>query len=742
LALRHPRRPAKTTPSLLDSSVAWRFPIQSCGREGLAAFALAQFSLNGFGVEQSFERAGHWLHIAANHGFTLAKALSVKLASVWDIKLPLSTREAWLLDASKQGSRYALSQLKKENLDGYTECVHFFRTLFWARCYNIPEPWLSTLSFNGYDRNRPALESVLEASSGLRIGLHQNNLLHCAAMMGCLQAVEFLVADLRTDINTRNDRGETPLFLACRSGHAVVARYLLESGANPAIANIYHENALHWLGSFEEDEVFDIAWKLLENGAPIHGEAKKGDREIYIDNTASNFYYCWIPGTPLHRAVEIGSLTLVDTLLSLGADPIIESDSNTAVCRAARSRRADILELLLKYAPNFDVTQLRPGTSGEPKFSALHRAIQPSNAMVLHYKHSAYDDTLLARTMSTLLRRIESRSSIPGDLLGYAVLGREYVAVEQILLDGRTNIEQRENNSMKHPTPLLIAIGLEDKKIFTLLERYGADVHAEQHFGEATRISSLEMCVRYWHRETWIAKRLLDLGAEVNRSGDLTYTTTPLGYALLYNNFRLAGTFIEYGASVSMMEPKAGRGNILGEILHLQFESRTYYALEFLISHPSIKLPFITDSITGYSVFHSLCRKLEVKRKCLDPADFSAMFGLLRRAFPDDHLLNSLDAWGATALHIAIYYAFPEAVQTLLEAGADRHIAAFSQSNSTELHLRDLPSILPFSNKTPLAMVEENIFIDIPEAISIFPEELQASLERRQNISQMVSSKI
>jgi hypothetical protein len=30
-------------------------------------------------------------------------------------------------------------------------------------------------------------------------------------------------------------------------------------------------------------------------------------------------------------------------------------------------------------------------------------------------------------------------------------------------------------------------------------------------------------------------------------------------------------------------------------------------------------------------------------------------------------------------------------------------------------------------------MAEENIFIDLPEAITMFPEELQAASERRQN---------
>ncbi|KAF2114476.1 ankyrin repeat-containing domain protein [Lophiotrema nucula] len=59
--------------------------------------------------------------------------------------------------------------------------------------------------------------------------------LHYAAFRGRLETGSDLV-EIGADVNTRDDHGRTPLFLACTEGHLEVVRSLLSHGADPNIS--------------------------------------------------------------------------------------------------------------------------------------------------------------------------------------------------------------------------------------------------------------------------------------------------------------------------------------------------------------------------------------------------------------------------------------------------------------------------------------------------------------------------
>lgn len=69
-----------------------------------------------------------------------------------------------------------------------------------------------------------------EASSG-RTALHK------AAFWGHIEAVNYLLADLKLDPNTQDDLGDTALHDAARFGHLEVAQALLGAGSDPKIRN-------------------------------------------------------------------------------------------------------------------------------------------------------------------------------------------------------------------------------------------------------------------------------------------------------------------------------------------------------------------------------------------------------------------------------------------------------------------------------------------------------------------------
>ncbi|XP_023521162.1 ankyrin repeat domain-containing protein 39-like [Cucurbita pepo subsp. pepo] len=69
--------------------------------------------------------------------------------------------------------------------------------------------------------------------------------LHFAAREGKTEVCKYLLEELKLDVDTRDEDGETPLIHAARQGHTDTARYLIESGANPAIASDLGATALH-----------------------------------------------------------------------------------------------------------------------------------------------------------------------------------------------------------------------------------------------------------------------------------------------------------------------------------------------------------------------------------------------------------------------------------------------------------------------------------------------------------------
>ncbi|GIL69535.1 hypothetical protein Vretimale_13554 [Volvox reticuliferus] len=138
----------------------------------------------------------------------------------------------------------------------------------------------------------------------------QRSLLHSAALSGCVELLQLLVARgaAAAAVNDQDDEGWTPLQSAASCGHEAVVDLLLQLGARVAETNSGGRTALHYAASKGKT---GVVRQLLVAGAPANA----------ADATGS---------TPLHRAASAGKLEVVKVLLELGRAALDPQDKTGA----------------------------------------------------------------------------------------------------------------------------------------------------------------------------------------------------------------------------------------------------------------------------------------------------------------------------------------------------------------------------------------------------------------------------
>ena len=107
------------------------------------------------------------------------------------------------------------------------------------------------------------------------------------------------------------------MLVACRTGHYSVASIFLEAGAKADIPNNEGLTSLHFLSTFDDDDIPLIAWQCQANGADVEARSTAG----IGFNSRIDCQYGIAEGTPLLWAIGAGNLVATRTLLELGSDP-------------------------------------------------------------------------------------------------------------------------------------------------------------------------------------------------------------------------------------------------------------------------------------------------------------------------------------------------------------------------------------------------------------------------------------
>jgi ankyrin repeat protein len=610
------------------------------------------------------------------------------------------------------GSFLAWEDLK-ENTTEFLSALAYYRAGFGG-----PQPILFCRGNNQSEAEgrQSRLETLIDNSraignlSSIQSGV-QAGLLHICAAHGYFSCLKKLVEDFPTEtnrgtsfeINGRVVHGETPLFQACRSGHHDIARYLLAHGADATITNAEGETCLHWISSFDDDRVSEMAHLLVKAGGDVHALA---GWNLPLQERSQDAGYCG--GTPLHRAVSLKNKIAVMALLELGANPLTDGHyfpneyGKTSLSLAATHHVSDILRLLLKSKKcSADYHNEKTGKSLLYMAIDCRTRVFVVGCTLYEYRmiiHGRRYRQAMINTISLLHHYGADLNHMYTDVDGYSQSAlQESVQhsndAEMVQLILRLHepddlvIAVNRRSGQYGFQPLYYALVNGNKEIFTLLLDAGANIRDhvnEPRFGGTPHgfNTYLHHCIKY-QKDLFFAEELVRRGTLIDAPDVNGHT--PFQLAVSQNNFTLADFLLSRGAEVDRTTPEFGR-TLLGNLLSRGHDIpmlQVRYLLEKTRDKVTGKPSFIAHPEYQRSVFHIVC--FFDKTRHYNDTGCRAAFEELVQIFPDKKYINHQDTTGFTALDFAVNTQNLEAVIGLLARGADPRIGHAIQLSSMSI---------------------------------------------------------
>jgi ankyrin repeat protein len=190
------------------------------------------------------------------------------------------------------------------------------------------------------DRSRSIFSFLCGCAALLFLALSASaDEIHDAVRSGDLEKVKTLLQGHGDWLNSPDQNQKTPLHLALESGHAHIAKYLIEQGADINLKDKDKASPLHNAAYLGKLEIVDL---LLKKGATSLNEGNFRGQ------------------TPLHFACEGGHPEVAARLLDAGAD--IEARDmigRTPLMTTAMSRNMEVVKVLLKRGADINATAKR-----------------------------------------------------------------------------------------------------------------------------------------------------------------------------------------------------------------------------------------------------------------------------------------------------------------------------------------------------------------------------------------------
>ncbi|XP_026428760.1 26S proteasome non-ATPase regulatory subunit 10-like [Papaver somniferum] len=190
--------------------------------------------------------------------------------------------------------------------------------------------------------------------------------IHCAARGGKLNVLKYLIEELGLDVNTKDERGGSPLLQATLGGNMNTVEYLLVKGADPETSDTKGYMPLH---AAAEKGYTEIVTKLLSRGVNVNAASEIGTSlvmaanfgqlealQILLDHNANPNLSPGCSFTPLAGSIVSGYLQCVEPLLEAGADPDGGSYGETPLIAAADDGLTQIIKRLIQAGANSDIT--------------------------------------------------------------------------------------------------------------------------------------------------------------------------------------------------------------------------------------------------------------------------------------------------------------------------------------------------------------------------------------------------
>ncbi|XP_042514940.1 ankyrin-1 [Macadamia integrifolia] len=208
------------------------------------------------------------------------------------------------------------------------------------------------------------LATKLDDGQGLAITVssvkdaNKRGALHFAAREGKTEICKYLLEELKLDVDTKDEDGETPLLHATRQGHTDTAKYLLECGADPSISSEIGATALHHAAGTGNIDLLSFVLSKGDDvdsqsdaGTPLIWAAGHGQQEsvkVLLENHADPNAETDDNITPLLSSVAAGSLPCLELLIQAGANANVSAGGATPMHIAADNGSPDIINCLLK----------------------------------------------------------------------------------------------------------------------------------------------------------------------------------------------------------------------------------------------------------------------------------------------------------------------------------------------------------------------------------------------------------
>jgi ankyrin repeat protein len=377
-----------------------------------------------------------------------------------------------------------------------------------------------------------------------------NTRLHTVAFLGHLVVARFLVEN-GADINAQNRSGWTPLNTAVNGGHKALVELCLSHGANVQTPDSDGNTALHIAARRGFRSIVEL---LLTHGADINAKTKSGS-------------------TPLHLAAANGFKSVGELLISHGADVnSLASETRDSQERSfvgtplhIATARDDqpLAELLLAHNADSNATN----NAGE---TTLHIAAQLSDPKLAG----------LLLTNKAVVDPINNNGETPLDLC--AKSGHTPTAALLLAHGAEVNASNPVERGWKGWTPLLYAVGSGQKDTAALLLNNKANPNAKIQQANATRSKgATPLLIAVSQIDSDIVRSLLNSKADPNLKDDsgLTPARATMNYSDPSQRKHVLSLLLEHGADT---ENRDSEGKTL---LMSAVERKDKELIELLLAH-------------------------------------------------------------------------------------------------------------------------------------------------------------
>jgi ankyrin repeat protein len=698
------------------------------------AFEIALSFFLGHGTSVNEEAGIAWLSLAAGAGEGLSTYLFGPLEqsianAAPHIALP---RRLWSCHATLAGYMHSTACLKDSDPQLHDIAIKMHRRRYWGR--DEPqivriEPYLPNFVQLIKD-NLSLVDS--EAPSRRGYTSIKETALHLCAATGDMESTRYLILEAKANIDTTNERNETPIFYATRAGQFEIAKFLLEQGANLSHVSTEGIAIAHCLVMMDDHHAAELAPLYVNRGASLNVIAKE-EPGVWKDNFTLGV------GIPLFWAALKCQPLLFAALLQLHSRPgskISMPDFYQLVSELAALNMHGMLKLALDSEISIVDAKLKGSVPGRGEIEELLSKMELESRKTdpnqhgsgylsnIHYSALLYT-AMDSRPRQLLKRRYTHRT-------GFRTAKRETIAL--LLEIGAdpvsTHVSNEPDANPEHDIPLTLSVYTGDSIAFSLFidwmrsqqieilplledsQRYsGYNALQRSIYTDSKEIFLLLLDLypsllngvgthgrRPLHSAAvmeWpgYVKELLRRGADRHdRAND---GSTPFARALMRNkNIEIADILAE-GADMERIlgpDPKSGF-TAFGELL----SGLTAYKMDFGLDRlrylvrkfgkPSLFAN--SNSPDRTTVFRSL---LALRPLPTDNAQISLQSAILKfllEVFPAE--INYRDDTGRAALHYAVMFGNLAAVEILLEEGADVSLEIGPMSGDHPLYLAKTP---------------------------------------------------